>query len=318
MGGEIEDSGEELTLTEQLSSGWDAAVDNSPDESAGDLAGPVGTHVEDAATEEAVAEMEAPQHWSDSDKTLFAGQPREVQQFMLDRHKAMEGDYTRKSMEVADFRRTWEPVQDIFAPYEQELRASGTSPGQLVNQWAGTYLALQNDPAGTLRALANQYGVDLAADDEGYTDPVVGNLQQQLHQLQNSMAQREQMEYASKQAAIESTIHDFKEMKTEAGELAHPYFDDVMEDMLALASAERAAGRNPEIHTLYEIAVWMNPSLRERQVEAQLKAAEEKRKNEARQKAEAARRAGTHVTGSPGGAVPSEDLDLRDQIANLF
>ena len=95
--------------------------------------------------------LEAPSNWSQEDKELFSSQPKEVQQYLLNRHKAMEGDYTRKMQEIAPLRE-YEPVHQIFAPYMQQLKQAGTSPAQMIQSWAHTYQNLQSNPAETIRS----------------------------------------------------------------------------------------------------------------------------------------------------------------------
>jgi hypothetical protein len=84
----------------------------------------------------------------------------------------------------------------------------------------------------------------------------------------------------------------------------------VLPEILRLATIDRQEGRTPDLKTLYETAVYMNPNVRaqllsqqqseqQRQREAAQKAADD----EARKKAEAARRASASVTGGPRGGT---------------
>lgn len=316
--------GEELSIEDQLSQDYDAAIesDEAPVEAAeAPLEVAEGDVPESAEESPGEAPIEPYAHWTEEEKAIFANQPREVQQVMIDRQKDMDRRYTEKTTEIADFRKSWEPVNEIFAPYMADLQASGTNPAQLINEWAGTYMSLLQDPAGTIHALAAQYGVDLGATEEGedgYVDPQIYSLQQQLQQLQGSLSERDQRDYATQVTAAQAEIDRFKEATTDTGEPAHPFFDEVFDQMVKLAKAETAEGRTPELNQLYEDAVYLNPTVRAKVLAAQQEATAKKAKEAAREKAEKARLAGFNVGGGPGGAVPTEDMSIEDSIRQMM
>lgn len=262
--------------------------------------------------------IQAPEHWSQADKETFSSAPPELQQWLLDRHKSMEGDYTRKSQEISEIKKTWEPVQELFAPHMEQLRANGQTPASVIQRWAQIDQAITQNPQQTIEWLANQYGVKLGqSDDDPYIDPQVQSLQQEIQQLKQSVVQREQMESQQRLSTVQNDLQQFAEEKTEAGELAHPYFEDVVEDMVRLAKAEQSAGRTPKIGDLYETAVWANPTIRERMLAAQREAAAKKAEQEARAKAAKAKKAQKTIKSSPDGDSVSE-LSLREQLTQAF
>src|SRR5260370_103221 len=98
-----------------------------------------------------------------------------------------------------------------------------------------------------------------------------------------------------------------------------------MNDMLALAQAERAAGRTPVLQDLYDKAVRVNPQTYAREVaaiEARAKAsvaeAQRQQSADAKARADKARKAGSSVTGAPSGGgqttKPASKGSLRDDI----
>ena len=267
---------------------------------------------------EAVAKVEAPDHWAAADKERFAAAPPELQQWLLDRHKSMEGDYTRKSQEVAEVKKTWEPVQELFAPYADQMRANGQTPHSVISHWAQINNSLDQNPRQTIEWLANQYGVKLGEQtDDIYIDPQVQSLRQELQQLKQSVVQREQVDTQQRLNTVQHDLQSFSEEKTEAGDLAHPYFEDVIDDMVSLAKVEQAAGRTPKVGELYERAVWANPATREKQLAAQQTAAAKKAESEARAKAAKAKTAKKTIRSSPDGST-SSDLSLREQLTQAF
>ena len=274
---------------------------------------------EEPAEEEVEAVVEAPDHWAAADKERFAAAPPELQSWLLERHKSMEGDYTRKSQEIAETKKNWEPVQEIFAPHMDQLRANGQTPASVIQYWASVENALRQDPAQALRGLAQQYGVTLGEQsaDDTYIDPQVQSMQQELRGLKQQVQQREQHEENQRRATTNQDIESFQTQKTEAGELAHPHFDDVMDDMKTLAEVERANGRTPKLGDLYEKAVWANPTVREKVLAAQQHAAAKKAESVARAKAAKAKGAKKTLRASPDGNS-SSDLSLRDELSQMM
>ncbi len=273
---------------------------------------------EDEPAEEEQAGIEAPEHWSQTDKDAFNSAPDEIKDWLLGRYKSMEADYTRKTTEVAEFRTAWEPVAQMYAPHIARLAQSGITPQQHIESLANADLLLNQDPIAGIQHVAQLYGIDLSqfagGMEEGSADPQVAALRQELSELRGSVQRRDHEVAQQEHSKVVSQLESFAEAKTDDGELAHPHFDAVVEDMILLAQAERAAGREPALNDLYEKAVWSNTSVREMMQTAQREAAEQKRQKEARAKAAKAKKASKSVNGSPNGGVADTDLSLREQL----
>lgn len=262
-----------------------------------------------------------PDHWSAEDKETFAKAPKDVQEWALRRHKEMEADYTRKTQEIAEFKREFEPIEQMFAPHKAYLRTQGLTPADVVQRWHAAEQFLTEQPVEAIKWLAGNYGVDInqLAQQEQPSDPQIQQLNQKIAGLESQLTQRQQAEVQQRQSQIMNEIQSFASETDEAGKPAHPYFEDVMEDMVSLARAEQAAGRTPVLKDLYDKAVWANPQVREQVLSAQRKAAEEKQAQEARAKAAAAKKAAKSVSGQPSGSTPSsDDLGLRESLEQAF
>ena len=70
---------------------------------------------------------------------------------------------------------------------------------------------------------------------------------QQVQQLNGSVQQQQGYSQQASQAAGQQYIEEFRDRKGADGKLAHPYYPEVFEDMLAMAQAKRAAGQPPDI-----------------------------------------------------------------------
>lgn len=251
----------------------------------------------------------APEHWKAEHKELFEKLDPEGQKFLLERHKEMEGDYTRKRQQDADLIKqaeAFQPVNEIFKHFPN------LQPVPTIQRWASIAQSLEQNPKQTIHQLAQQYRVDLGEQEQGYVDPDIQNIDEKVEGLEKRVFQ------AFKKEQAVANIQKFSEAKTEAGEPAHPYFNELYPDMIRLAHAERAAGREPSLEKLYQDAQWINPDIREHIQSAQQKAADKKAEEAARAKAEKARKAAKTATSGTGLDSPSDDLGLRAQIESQF
>jgi hypothetical protein len=276
-----------------------------------DPAAPAAPEAQPAApTDPAAPAIEAPQHWASADKERFAKLSPDGQQFLLDRHKAMEGDYTRNMQAIAPLRK----VAEQWQPYLQQFGQNAT-PDKVFNHLLQAEYSLRNgtpeQKTALFRQWAQEYGINLdqavppAADE--YVDPHVATLNQKLAQLEAWKNSREQAEqHHQRQQAerqhteLQSTITSFAAEKTEAGAPAHPHYEAVRETMAALIGG----GQAQDLKTAYDMAVWARPDLRQQLLAAQHEAATRKAAEEAKAKSQKAGTAAASVSGKPVGATP--------------
>lgn len=269
--------------------------------------------------------LTAPEHWAAKDKELFNKQPAEVQQWALDRHKAMEGDHTQKSQAASEATKRYEPIEQVMAPFRPWAQSQGLSDAQLMSQWANAHRALlSGNGKEMLLATAQQYGIDLTGEAQP-VDPQIQELNTVVRNLQGQIQQTQQTFIGQQQSTMEQQLDVFAKQADDQGALLHPHFDTVMNDMVVLAQAERAQGRIPEIKDLYDKAVWMNPETREQNLAAQQTAAATKAQQEvaAKQKqdqerANKANLASASVSGDGSTAAPTQDGSIRSLLKDQF
>lgn len=270
---------------------------------------------------------DVPAHWSAQDRAAFAKVPPESREWVMGRLKAMEADHTRKSMEAAEIRKQAAPILDIFAPYRDQLALNGMTEAQVVQRWAAAEKFLQSDGPAAVKWLAGQYGVDLAAlaappEEAAPVDPHIAEIRKELSTTRQTVeqfqAKQNEEAEARARAAVEANgriIQEFADAIDAEGKLSHPHFNDVLDDMLALAKAEANAGRTPDLQALYERAIWASPVVRPKLLEAQRSAAAREIEQKAKEKAERARAAGSSVRdGAAGPPDPVPVMALRDEL----
>jgi hypothetical protein len=357
-GGPDADTAGEMSIADSLRAAWDAAesapettepttTDTDPAPSREDGRDERGRFAAKQAAEAAAADpetaatapveppaptdetpaapaTEAPQHWAAADKELFAKLPPDGQKFLVERHKAMEGDYTRRMQEIAPLRKAAEQ----WTPYLQQMNAT---PEQAFNHLLQAEYQLRTGTPEQKQALFQQWARDYdiplgqtaqqPAEDQ-YIDPQVAALKQELAEIKAWRSSRDQAETHHRQQqeqqqlqTLRSTIDSFETEKTEAGAPAHPHFQAVRDTMAVLMSSHQAS----DLKAAYDMAVWARPDLRQQLISAQQEAAVKKAAEEAKAKARQASTAAASVTGRPvGQSAVAPASSVREELERAW
>lgn len=253
--------------------------------------------------------LAAPAHWSAERRELFAQADPAIQKAWLDRETEYERGIQQKAQEAAQYRQAIEPVR-------QMIQLRGMTETQWIQQMAAYTTALEQDAAGVIRAVAQQYGVDLgnlnpaqASDDDEFADPQVKELRGQLAAIQRRLDESQQAAQRETASAQARMIEQFRDEKGADGSPTHPHFDAVLDDIMVLAQGYRSAGRQiPPLADLYDRAVRMRPDL---QSQPQAQAPNDL---ERAQRARRARSAAARPTSSVANGDPAKPLSLKDEL----
>jgi len=219
----------------------------------------------------AEVDLDPPADWDDEAKEKFKAAPSEWKPFLLERAKFLQGQHTRRMQEVQRKYQDYDETIDPFLPQLQEL---GYTPGQAFKQLMTVQQMLDQNPEGTLRWLANSYGINLAspqqqvAPHQQIPQPVVQVLERELAPIRQwiSGQQRtiQEQQRATEEAQVQSLASEltaFGQEKDEAGNLKRPYFAEVIPaiqtHVAQLLQSEEYAGKDPKeiTHAAYELAV---------------------------------------------------------------
>lgn len=153
--------------------------------------------------------------------------------------------------------------REAIAPYQPLLDSQGIRDhAQAVKFLLNAHYQLSSgqpqERANYFARLAKTYGVDVAqlqaaaAGAAPATDPAVAALNARLDKFEGAWGAEQQARYAALQAQTRKEVEAF------ASDKAHPYFDEVADDVAALI------GAYPQISLkeAYERAVWANPVTR--------------------------------------------------------
>ena len=254
--------------------------------------------------------LEAPKNWSEEVRSKFKDLPRDAQEYMLKRDKEMTADYTRKTQEVAEQRKSFESLDKVIAPMRQQIAASGVGEAEYISRLLNADLALRNNPKMALKQLAQGYGIDLSSIEETVdwndSDPQITQLQQQNQAILAELNQFKKQNLQSARQQTENQISAFAESKDEKGNLKYPHFDKVRVKMGNLIDAGEAKG----LEDAYAKSIRLDDDLYKQSLDSQRKSA--KAEEDARRKAavEKAKKVRPRTaTTPPSGSVKNSDLD---------
>lgn len=264
--------------------------------------------------------LDAPAHWALEDQEMFRGVDAKVQKWLLGRSKDMEAAHTKRSQEIA-------PLRTAIEKHKPYLDSISVTPEIAFETLitAERTLRTGTDPQkrAAILKLAHDYGISVeepkangAAQEDFLTADIrkaVEPLQQEVGTLRQSILQREQLAQQAQAEKLAEEVRLFREAKTEAGQPAHPYFDEARDEMARLAQADTVAGRTSDINDLYDRAIHADPTVRAKLQAAQQHAAKLKEKHDRKEKVKKSKAAGVSVTGVSS-APKEQPKSLRDTI----
>lgn len=280
---------------------------------------------DEAVEEEQVAEKEAPvlealtapKHWPKEEQEIFNAWDANVQHQVMDRYKAMEGDYTKKTQALAKYKKRNESLDEIYGPFRDDFQRAGMDEVAATRQLLAAHKYLREDPQQALKWLAQSYGVDLKAvnDDtaieDEYADPQMKAMQQQIAQLQGTINNQQQQAQNMQKQEVQAMIDNFQTAKDADGNLKHPHFDVVQNQMSGLISS----GVAKDIESAYEMAVYANPETRAKVLDEKVKKeTKQEVKAEAVQKAKKQQRVNVKGSGTPSNSAVPSGMTLNETI----
>jgi len=275
---------------------------------------------EESVEEEQAPELEAisaPKHWPKEEQEIFNAWDANVQHQVMDRYKAMEGDYTKKTQALAKYKKRNESLDEIYGPFRDDFQRAGMDEVAATRQLLAAHKYLREDPQQALKWLAQSYGVDLKAvnDDtaieDEYADPQIKAMQQQIAQLQGTITNQQQQAQNMQKQEVQAMIDNFQTAKDADGNLKHPHFDVVQNQMSGLISS----GVAKDIASAYEMAVYANPETRAKVLEEKVKnETKQEVKAEAVQKAKKQQRVNVKGSGTPSNSAVPSGMTLNETI----
>lgn len=250
-----------------------------------------------------------PDHWPAEWRERFEALPREGRGYALDLHRQFEQAHSERNQALAEREKEldgMEAVDAALAPWRETLAARGLTDADAVTRLMEAQAALEKDPGTALAALAEAHGLARGAAPPARGDALTDTLER----------------YAAEQhelrliAAMEAELEQRARAVDAAGAPRFPHFETVRPTLAALMRGG-AAGT---FEDAYEQAVWADPHLRQKALEAH--DAETAARRESARKAEVAkaRNAGrAALSGSePARSAPPPARSHREELERVW
>tara|TARA_R110001599_G_scaffold62318_2_gene173478 strand:+ start:1209 stop:2339 length:1131 start_codon:yes stop_codon:yes gene_type:complete len=272
----------------------------------------------EAAENSTESKIAAPKNWTEDVKKVFETLPPESQEFMIKRDKEMTSDYTKKTQELAEQRKSIEALDAVIQPARQNIQATGIGEAEYISRLLNADHALRTDPKNALRQLAQGYGINLSSMNEeseswNDPDPQYAQLLQQNQHIMAELNQFKQQNIQTTVAQTEQTVEQFSMKTSTDGKLMHPHFDKVRVKMGNLIDAGEAKG----LDDAYSKAVRLDDDLYAEAIKSSklsVKQQEDSKRKAAVDKARKVKPSGS--ANPPKGSIKASDLDslLRTSI----
>lgn len=258
------------------------------------------------ATQNPSAALSPPASWSIEAKGKFAALDPIAQKEVLKR----EDDFHKGIGEYKEHAKSYRDMMQVINPYMPLIQAAGGTPTSVIQNMLNTAYQLQQNPQAAIQALAKQYNVTVTPpqDGEQQVDPVLQQLRQELTELKSGLTQGQQAQQDELNRAANDTLLKFK------SDPKNVYFEDVKNLMASLIQN----GEAKDVPDAYDKACWANPQVRAQRLQQEAAASEQKRIQEAKQKAANAKRASFDVSGSGAVSNGKSEMSLREQLEAAF
>lgn len=266
-----------------------------------------------------------PPSYSKESREFWSSIPRQLQQEIYKRETDRDRAYYGKMEEIARRHREYQALDDLFAPYRDEMLAKGLSHQQLVGQYLAFEKAYAADPVRVINNLLAAQGLkveDLTRVNQA-EDPRYQSLLQEVNQLRGMMTNREQEQEHQYEELARQEAYNFANEMGEDGKPLRPYFEQVAPVMLPLMEqfreANPGASNRQILEAAYDWAVHAHPKTRSALLNHMRETQAAELQQKARSKAAKAIRASSPPRGNPGGTVNgATDLSLRETIEQAW
>lgn len=253
--------------------------------------------------------IEPPHFWDAAKKEQFKTLPRDIQQVIVEQDLNGQRYQTQLQQQLAQERKALAAQAEEMAPLIQARQELQQNPRLALLQLAST---LNVDPS-ELIEYAQQY----------QSNPMLDSVNQKMQQMEQYLVAQQEAFEGQKIASIESEVQQYANEVDEAGNPSRPYFEALYLEMMPLVAAIRQQNPNAShkqvLDAAYDRAMWGNPHIRQAELERLAKGEEEQRIQAARAKADAARKAGSSISGSPAGTSSGNgSMNLREQLVQAF
>ena len=244
--------------------------------------------------------MDAPKSYTKEYQDTFKTLSPDWRKYLIEREKQVERGFSEKNNRIESYK--W--ADNAFNSRQERMAKLGFQKAQdYIEHMTAIDDALELNPAETIKALANAYGVNFGETTNSDTE-----VQRQIATMQQEMQSYRDFIKNQQQQQANNEFNAFINAKDEAGNPKHPYFEDVKADMSNLL----AQGRARNFEEAYNAAIWANEAVRQKLIEESVK----QQLNSKVEAAKVAKDAG--FTPKSKAQEEVRELSLREELENKF
>lgn len=245
----------------------------------------------DQTIQDPAPEINAPETWTDEDKTYFNGiQDPKARQWLIDK----DSGYTKQLTETQD---RYKGFDQVFEPYAERLKTTGQTREQVVTNLLRAQDILEKQPEEGIKQLVKMFGIkpevilqalgikqpvadaDPTLDDpnaDPYADlsPALAarmrERDSQLEGLLGGAKQTQEAQVAQMKQNLATKAAEFRETKDDKGQPLYPHMSDqrVVDEMSKLLKSGIVKVENGDVTSAYknayERAAYSFPDIREK------------------------------------------------------
>lgn len=257
----LEDISSELFAPEEKKPEEDLVEETlQPEEETGDKTEETGEKTDNS---EDVQALGAPKTWTKEALTEWATIPRRAQEEILKR----EEDIFRGIEQYKEKAEIGQRYDAVMEPYRPILTAEQIDPVEIVRSFAANhYLLSRGTPEQKIQLAANLltgYQIDVPALLEHMgsavlnpPDPEIVALRKELSDIKTAQSQFQQQQSAASYQQVQAEVEAF------ASDPAHPYFDELIDDIDKFFKAGASS-----LQDAYDKAVYANPVTRQKEID---------------------------------------------------
>ena len=247
---------------------------------------------QEQAKETLDASIPVPASWSAEAQKTWSEIPPAAREFIAKREKEAHDKISQQGQQIAAFA----PIGNLIAKHADAFQRNGLSPEDGISRLLAASDALERQPEQAIAALMHAYGVDpriyIQSTDEAGKEASpqvsallqkVARLEGMLNETRGAVDNRERHEIALKQKSLVNEIEQFAKSKSDWAELENSVFAEVIAIQSQIDNGILSPMSEVEVlHKAYDRALRNNDAAWKRKVDADAKAAEEKRLAEAK------------------------------------
>ena len=271
-----------------------------------------------ASRTEEIDDLEPPYDWSAAEQEVFRSLPTGAKSLVLER----VNEARQATQWAVENSRKYNALEQVLADKRNAWARDGLDEAGAIRQLIGLSDYATQNPTEFIRWFAQQRGLSpdqifqaQQPDQGGFVDPEVAALRRELTGIQQHFQTQQQAAMQMQEHQLRNELQQFVEAKDDNGRLKHPYFNEVR----TLMGSFYGSGQPIDLDQAYDMACRAHPEVFAKIDAARRADADRERAKQQREKAAAAKQAGSSIVGTPAERGQSEPSgDIREDMRRLF